>query len=203
MRSFLRHVLLPAVMLLVVLTLITGAAYPALVTAVAQIAFNRQANGSMVVVNGQAVGSSLIGQAFSDPKYFWGRPSAAGRDGYDAGHSGGTNLGPTSAQLIANVTAAVEAAQKANGGGPVPVDLVTSSASGLDPDISPAAAEYQVARVAAARGMTQDAVRAAVARHTEQPLLGFLGEPRVNVLVLNLDLDGLLSPGAGTSGVSG
>ncbi len=203
MRSFLRHVLLPAVMLLVVLTLITGAAYPALVTAVAQIAFNRQANGSMVIVNGQAVGSSLIGQAFSDPKYFWGRPSAAGRDGYDAGDSGGTNLGPTSAQLIANVTAAVEAAQKANGGGPVPVDLVTSSASGLDPDISPAAAEYQVARVAAARGITRDAVRAAVARHTEQPLLGFLGEPRVNVLELNLDLDGLLSPGAGTPGASG
>jgi potassium-transporting ATPase KdpC subunit len=203
MRSFLRHVLFPAVMLLVVLTLITGAAYPALITGLAQVAFHRQANGSMIVVNGQVVGSSLIGQAFSDPKYFSGRPSAAGQGGYDATGSAGSNLGPTSQQLIANITAAVDAAQKANGGGPVPVDLVTASASGLDPDISPAAAEYQVARVAQARGMTAEAVRAIVARHTEQPLLGFLGEPRVHVLELNLDLDGLLStaansgPGAG------
>ncbi|MHB8958847.1 MAG: potassium-transporting ATPase subunit KdpC [Candidatus Limnocylindrales bacterium] len=193
MRSFLRHVLGPAVAMLVVLTLITGAAYPALITAVAQAAFPRQATGSMIVVSGRVVGSSLIGQAFSDPKYFWGRPSAAGQNGYDANASGGTNLGPTSSQLIANVTAAVDAAQRANGGGPVPVDLVTTSASGLDPDISPAAAEYQVARVAAARGLTADAVRAIVARHTEQPLLGFIGEPRVHVLELNLDLDGLLS----------
>jgi K+-transporting ATPase ATPase C chain len=201
-RSFLRHVLGPAVMLLLVLTLLTGAVYPALVTAIAQVAFPHQANGSLITVDGRTVGSSLIGQAFSDPKYFWGRPSAAGRDGYDASASGGTNLGPTSAQLIASVTAAVDAAQRANGGGPVPVDLVTSSASGLDPDISPAAAAYQVARVAAARGMTPDAVRAVVARHTEQPLLGFLGEPRVHVLELNLDLDGLLSSSAGT-GASG
>jgi K+-transporting ATPase ATPase C chain len=199
MRSFLRHVLFPAVMLLVVLTLITGAAYPALITGIAQVAFHRQANGSMIVVNGQAVGSSLIGQAFSDPKYFSGRPSAAGQSGYDASGSAGTNLGPTSSQLIANVVAAVDAARKANGGGPVPVDLVTTSASGLDPDISPAAAEYQVARVAQAWGMTADAVRAIVARHTEQPLLGFLGEPRVHVLELNLDLAGLLSTAA-TSG---
>jgi potassium-transporting ATPase KdpC subunit len=196
MRSFLRQVLLPAVMLLVVLTLITGAAYPALITVAAQVAFNRQANGSMIVVDGRAVGSSLIGQAFSDPKYFWGRPSAAGQNGYDASASGGRNLGPTSAALISDVTAAVDAMRAANGGGPVPVDLVTASASGLDPDISPAAAEYQVGRVAAARGMTAGAVRAAVARHTEQPLLGFLGEPRVNVLELNLDLDGLLASGA-------
>jgi potassium-transporting ATPase KdpC subunit len=199
MRSFLRHVLGPAVALLAVLTLITGAAYPALITAVAQVAFPRQANGSMIVVDGKAVGSSLIGQAFSDPKYFWGRPSAAGPNGYDAEASGGTNLGPTSATLIANVTAAVQAAQRANGGGPVPVDLVTTSASGLDPDISPAAAAYQVARVAAARGMTVEAVEAAVARHTEGPLLGFLGEPRVHVLELNLDLDGLLGPATATS----
>ncbi len=203
MRSFLRHVLFPAVMLLVVLTLITGAAYPAVVTAIAQVAFPRQANGSMITVDGKAVGSSLIGQAFSDPKYFWGRPSAAGTDGYDAGGSAGTNLGPTSAQLIDNVTAAVDAARRANGGGPVPVDLVTSSASGLDPDISPAAAEYQVARVAAARGMTVDAVRAAVTRHTEQPLLGFLGEPRVHVLELNLDLDGLLRAASASTGAAG
>jgi len=196
MRSFLRHVLFPAVMLLVVLTLLTGAAYPAVVTAVAQVAFPHQANGSLITANGQAVGSSLIGQAFSDPKYFWGRPSAAGKDGYDASGSAGTNLGPTSQQLIDSVTAAVDAAKQANGGGPVPVDLVTTSASGVDPDVSPAAAEYQVARVAAARGLTADAVRALVARHTEQPFLGFLGEPRVHVLELNLDLDGLLAPTA-------
>jgi K+-transporting ATPase ATPase C chain len=189
-------------MLLVVLTLITGAAYPAVVTAVAQMAFPHQANGSLITVDGKTVGSSLIGQAFSDPKYFWSRPSAAGQDGYDASGSAGTNLGPTSSTLIANVTAAVDAARLANGGGPVPVDLVTTSASGLDPDISPAAAEYQVARVAAARGLTVDAVRAAVARHTEQPLLGFLGEPRVHVLELNLDLDGLLAstPAASAGG---
>jgi len=196
MRSFLRHVLFPAVMLLVVLTLLTGAVYPAIVTAVAQVAFPHQANGSMITVDGKTVGSSLIGQAFSDPKYFWGRPSAAGKDGYDASGSAGTNLGPTSQQLIDNITAAVDAARQANGGGPVPVDLVTTSASGLDPDISPAAAEYQVARVAAARGITVDAVRAAVSRHTEQPLLGFLGQPRVRVLELNLDLDGLLASAA-------
>jgi potassium-transporting ATPase KdpC subunit len=214
MRAFLRTVLFPAVMLLVMLSVLTGLAYPAVVTAVAQVAFPHQANGSLITASGRLVGSSLIGQAFSDPKYFWGRPSAAGPNGYDASASGGTNLGPTSAQLIANVTAAVDAARKANGGGPVPADLVTSSASGLDPDISPAAAEYQVARVAAARGMTVDAVRAIVARHTEQPLLGFLGEPRVHVLELNLDLDGLLStassgvpaagvPGAGSTARAG
>jgi len=203
MRSFLRHVLFPAVMLLVVLTLLTGAVYPAIVTAVAQVAFPHQANGSMITVDGKTVGSSLIGQAFSDPKYFWGRPSAAGKDGYDASGSAGTNLGPTSQQLIDNITAAVDAARQANGGGPVPVDLVTTSASGLDPDISPAAAEYQVARVAAARGLTVDAVRAAVARHTEQPLLGFLGEARVHVLELNLDLDGLLTPAAATPSGAG
>jgi potassium-transporting ATPase KdpC subunit len=198
MRSFLRHVLLPAVMLLLVLTLITGAAYPAVVTAIAQLAFPHQANGSMLVVNGQAVGSSLIGQAFSDPRYFSGRPSAAGEGGYDASGSAGTNLGPTSQQLIANVTAAVDAARQANGDGPVPVDLVTASASGLDPDISPAAAEFQVARVASARGIAPDVVRAAVARHTERPLLGFIGQARVHVLELNLDLDGLLAAANGT-----
>ncbi len=203
MRSFLRHVLWPAFSLLVVLTLITGAAYPALVTLIAQAAFPRQADGSMIVVNGQAVGSSLIGQAFSEPKYFWGRPSDAGQNGYDASSSGASNLGPTSQQLIQNVAAAVDAAQKANGGAAVPVDLVTASASGLDPDISPAAAAYQVARVAAARGMSVDAVQAAVARHTEQPFLGFLGEPRVNVLELNLDLDGLLATRAPMPGGAG
>jgi K+-transporting ATPase ATPase C chain len=192
MTSFLRNRLWPAIALLAVMTLITGVVYPAVVTAIAQVAFPSQANGSMVVVNGSAVGSSLIGQAFSDPKYFLGRPSAAGKDGYDASGSAGSNLGPTSKALIDRIAADVDSVRAANGGGPVPVDLVTTSASGLDPDISPAAAAYQVARVAAARGMSVADVQAAVARHTEQPLFGFLGEARVNVLELNLDLDGLL-----------
>jgi K+-transporting ATPase ATPase C chain len=192
MTTFLRHRLWPAVALLLAMTVITGVIYPVAVTAVVQVVFPSQANGSLIVVDGKTVGSSLIGQAFSDDKYFWGRPSAAGKDGYDASGSAGTNLGPTSQALIDRITADVDRIRAANGGGPVPVDLVTTSASGLDPDISPAAADYQVARVAKARGMTEDAVRAVVARHTEQPLIGFLGEPRVNVLLLNLDLDGLV-----------
>ena len=198
MRTFVTQQLRPAILLLVLLTLITGVAYPGIVTAIGQVAFPAQANGSFITVNGSQVGSSLIGQAFDQPQYFWGRPSAAGATssnpaGYDGTASGGSNLGPTSKTLIDRITAAVDALHKANGNAPIPVDLVTSSASGLDPDISPAAAEYQVARVAAARGMTPDAVRAVVARHTTQPLLGFLGEPVVNVLELNLDLDGLLA----------
>jgi len=197
MRTFVTQQLRPAVLLLILLTLITGVAYPGIVTAIGQIAFPTQANGSFITVNGTQVGSSLIGQAFDQPKYFSGRPSAAGVTpsnpaGYDGTSSGGSNLGPTSKTLIARISAAVDALRQANGNAPVPVDLVTTSASGLDPDISPAAAEYQVARVAAARGLTADAVRAVVARHTTQPLLGFLGEPVVNVLELNLDLDGLL-----------
>jgi K+-transporting ATPase ATPase C chain len=192
MTSFLRRVLWPAISLLVAMTLITGFAYPFLVTAVAQVFFPHQANGSLIVVDGKTVGSSLIGQAFSDPRYFWGRPSAAGADGYDASGSAGTNLGPNSQALIDRITAEVDRQRAANGGGPVPVDLVTTSASGLDPHISPAAAEYQVQRVAAARGMSVDDIRAAVARHTEGSVLGFLGQPRVNVLELNLDLDGIL-----------
>jgi potassium-transporting ATPase KdpC subunit len=198
MRTFVNHQLRPAVFILVLLTLITGVAYPGIVTAIGQVAFPSQANGSFITVNGSVVGSSLIGQAFDQPKYFSGRPSAAGVTpsnpaGYDGTASGGSNLGPTSKTLIDRMTAAVDALRQANGNAPIPVDLVTTSASGLDPDISPAAAEYQVARVAAARGMTADAVRAIVARHTTQPLLGFLGEPVVNVLELNLDLDGLLT----------
>jgi len=192
MTTFLRQRLWPAIALLIAMTVITGVIYPVAVTAVAQVAFPSQANGSLVVVDGKTVGSSLIGQAFSDDKYFWGRLSAAGKDGFDASGSAGSNLGPTSQALIDRVTADVDRVRAANGGGPVPVDLVTTSASGLDPDISPAAADYQVARVAKARGMTEDAVRAVIAKHTEQPLLGFLGEPRVNVLLANLDLDGLL-----------
>ncbi len=192
MRSFLRHQLLPAVALLAALTVVTGVAYPAAVTAVAQVVFPAQANGSMIVVDGKTVGSTLIGQAFSDPKYLWGRPSGAGADGYDANASAGSNLGPTSRDLIDRVTAEVDRLRAANGNAPVPVDLVTTSGSGLDPEISPTAAEYQVARIAAARGIGETDVRGVIARHTEQPLLGLLGEPRVNVLLVNLDLDGRL-----------
>ena len=194
MTTFLRRVLGPAFALLVALTLITGVAYPLVVTVVAQVAFPHQANGSFITASdGRTIGSSLIGQAFSDDRYFWGRLSAAGKDGYDGTSSAGSNLGPTSQDLIDRITADAERVAADNGGGPVPVDLITTSASGLDPNISPAGAEYQVARVAAARGMSEADVRAAVARHTEQPFLGFLGKPVVHVLQLNLDLDGLLS----------
>jgi len=192
MTIFLRRQLYPAVMLLALLTLLTGVAYPAAITAVAQVAFPRQANGSMIVVDGRTVGSTLIGQAFSDPKYFWGRLSAAGTDGYDANSSAGSNLGPTNKDLIDRVTKQVDEMRAANGDAPIPADLVTTSASGLDADVSPAGADYQVARVAKARGMSEADVRAAIARHTVGPLLGFLGQTRVNVLELNLDLDGAL-----------
>ena len=191
MRSFLRTQLWPAVSILLVLTVITGIVYPVVVTGIAQVVFPSQANGSMLVADGQTVGSSLIGQAFDDPKYFSGRPSAAGA-GYDPTASGGTNLSSTSQKLIANISAQVDALHKTNGNAPIPVDLVTASASGLDPDISPAAAAYQVPRVAKARGITEDAVRTIVARHSSQPFLGFIGAASVHVLELNLDLDGLL-----------
>jgi K+-transporting ATPase ATPase C chain len=190
MTRLLRHYLWPAFAVLLALTVVTGFAYPVVVTAIAQVAFPHQANGSMIVVDGKTVGSTLIGQGFSDAKYFWGRPSAAGAEGYDASGSAGSNLGPTSRALIDRITAEVDRLREANGDAPVPVDLVTTSASGLDPAISPAAAEYQVARVAAARNLSETDVRAAVTRHTEPPFLGFLGQPRVNVLLLNLDLDG-------------
>ncbi len=194
MTTFLRHRLWPAVALLIALTVVTGFLYPLAVTAVAQVAFPHQANGSFIVTaDGRTIGSSLIGQAFSDPKYFSSRPSAAGTDGYDASASAGSNLGPTNQKLIDRIAAQVAALRAANGDKPIPVDLVTTSASGLDPDISPASADYQVAGVAKARSMSEADVRAAVTRHTEQPLLGFLGQSRVNVLMLNLDLDGLLA----------
>lgn len=193
MRNFIRTQLWPAVAVLLAITVITGFGYPAVVTGIAQVAFPKQANGSMIVVDGATVGSSLIGQSFDDPKYFSGRPSAAGASpGYDPTSSAGSNLSSTSQALITNITARVDALRKANGNAPIPVDLVTASASGLDPDISPAAADYQVPRVAKARGMTEDAVRAAVSRHTSQPFLGFIGAASVRVLELNLDLDGVL-----------
>jgi K+-transporting ATPase ATPase C chain len=191
MTSFLSTHLRPALVVLLALTLVTGIAYPAAVTAIAQAVFPSQANGSLVVVDGRTVGSTLIGQVFDGPRYFWGRPSNAGT-GYDGMASGGSNLSPTSAVLIARVTAEVERLRAANGDAPIPVDLVLSSASGLDPDISPEAAAYQVPRVALARAIPEVDVAAAVARHTEGRWLGFLGEPRVNVLALNLDLDGTL-----------
>lgn len=182
--------------MLAVLTLITGVAYPLLVTGVAKAAFPEQANGSLVVKDQKVVGSSLIGQGFEDPKHFWSRLSATTPGVYNAASSTGSNLGPTNEALTKNAKARVDALQAADPGNttPIPVDLVTSSASGLDPHISPAAAEYQVRRVAKARGIGEDRVRALVAKHTEGRDLGILGEPRVNVLLLNLELDGLTTP---------
>ncbi|MGZ3586885.1 MAG: potassium-transporting ATPase subunit KdpC [Candidatus Limnocylindrales bacterium] len=176
------------------LAVLTGLVYPLAMTAVAQVAFPGQANGSLITVDGRVVGSILIGQSFTDPKYFWGRPSAAGKDGYDANGSGGSNLGPTNQALIDQVTKSLADLEAANHSTSIPVDLVTTSASGLDPQISPQGAEVQVARVAQARSIGEDVVRAAVARHTEGSVLGFLGQPRVNVLALNLDLDGISVP---------
>lgn len=192
MSRFVTNQLYPAFAVLFSLTLLVGVAYPALVTVVAQVAFPAQANGSfLTTADGRHVGSSLIGQAFAEDAYFWGRPSAAG-DGYGANASGASNLGPTSQVLIDRVASEVDRLKAIHGEGPVPVDLVTTSASGLDPHISPAAADYQIARVAADRGISADVVRDLVARHTEQPFLGFLGQPVVHVLRLNLDLDGVL-----------
>jgi len=179
------------VLIFTMLALLTGLVYPLVMTAFAQVALSGQANGSLITVDGNVVGSILIGQSFSDPKYFWGRPSAAGKDGYDANGSGGSNLAPTNQALIQQVTDTLAALEAANNTTSIPVDLVTTSGSGLDPQISPAAADVQVARVAQARGIGDDVVRAAVARHTEGSWLGFVGEPRVNVLALNLDLDGI------------
>jgi K+-transporting ATPase ATPase C chain len=181
----------PAIVSLVLLSAVTGLAYPALVTLVAQGAFPSQANGSLIVKDGVAVGSALIGQPFDEPRYFWPRPSATSLHPYNAAASSGSNLGPTNPALHGAVRARVDALRGADPGNtaPVPVDLVTASGSGLDPHISPAGAHYQVDRVARARRLDVAAVRRLVEQHTEGRQLGFLGEPRVNVLRLNLALD--------------
>jgi K+-transporting ATPase ATPase C chain len=185
-----KQILIPAVMLTLVLTLLTGLVYPIVVTGLAQVLFHRQANGSLIVVNGKVVGSELIGQKFTRPEYFHGRPSAAG-DGYDAANSGATNFGPTNQHLADRVRDDIKKFRQENPtyAGPIPADLLTTSGSGLDPHISPASAFAQVDRVARARGVASDEVRRAVERHVEERQFGILGEPRVNVLLLNLDLD--------------
>jgi potassium-transporting ATPase KdpC subunit len=179
-----------AIRFTVVTTVVFGLGYPLLVTGLSQAIFPKQANGSLILKNGQVVGSRLIAQGFSGAKYFHPRPSAAG-NGYDPTASGGSNLGPTNQALVTRVQQDVAKWQQENPGEEVPADLVTTSGSGLDPHISPASAEFQVARVAKARGMSAEEVRQIVARHTQTRQLGLLGEARVNVLELNLDLDGV------------
>lgn len=180
-----------ATMALLVFTIITGVLYPLIVTGTAQLVFPRQANGSLIVQDGQVRGSALIGQPFSDPRFFWGRLSATAPFAYNAGASSGSNYGPLNENLLQAVQDRMDALKQADPGNtaPIPVDLVTASGSGLDPHISPAAAEYQVARVARARGLSVDHVRQLVQQYTEGRTFGLLGEPRVNVLQLNLALD--------------
>ena len=175
----------PAIVLTVLLSAVTGLAYPLAITGAAQAAFPAQANGSQITRDGALVGSDLIGQSFTQPGYFWPRPSATGPDAYNAGASSGSNIGPTGKALVDRVAGAVAGM----GGGPVPADAVTTSGSGLDPHISPAYAALQVMRVAEARGVEPTVVAAAIAAVTEEPVWGIFGEPRVNVLRLNLALD--------------
>ena len=188
-----KTILRPALVLFVILSLLTGVAYPVVVTGLAQALFPAQAHGSLILQNGKPVGSELIGQNFADPKNFWSRPSATSPMPYNASASSGSNLGPLNPALVDAVKARIEALRAADPGNiaPVPVDLVTASASGLDPHISPAAARFQVSRVAKARGLSTEKVQALVEAQTEHPLLSFLGEPQVNVLQLNLALASL------------
>jgi K+-transporting ATPase ATPase C chain len=189
MRSQIR----PAIISIAIFTLLTGIIYPLLITGIAQVIFPHQANGSLIVQNGQAVGSNLIGQSFDDPRYFWGRLSATSPYPYNAASSTGSNLGPSSPALTDEVKARIAALKAADptNNSPIPVDLVTSSGSGLDPNISVAAALYQVPRVAKARGLNDEVIRSLVDRFTEGRQFGVLGEPRINVLELNLALDGI------------
>ncbi len=182
----------PAIVTLALFTLITGVLYPLAVTGLAQAIFPWQANGSLITRNGKVIGSELIGQAFNDPRYFWGRPSATAPFPYNAAASSGSNLGPTNPALADAVKSRIDELHKVDpdNTAPIPVDLVTASGSGLDPHISVAAALYQVPRVARERGLSEDQVRRLVGKYTEGRLFGFLGEPRVNVLELNLALDG-------------
>ena len=181
----------PAIVLLLILTALTGIVYPLLVTGLAQVAFPTQANGSLLLRDGKAMGSSLIGQSFSDPKHFWSRPSATAPQPYNGVASTGSNLGPLNPALIDGIKSRIDALKAADptNKAPIPVDLVTASGSGLDPDISLAAANYQAPRVARERGLQLQEVRALITSHTRNRWLGFLGEPRVNVLELNLALD--------------
>lgn len=183
--------ILPAFRATLLLTVVTGLLYSAVVTGISQVLFRNQANGSLVTKDGNVVGSSLIGQNFAKPEYFHPRPSAAGSDGYDATASGGSNLGPTNQKLMDRVKGDIDKFRKENPdyNGPIPADLLTASGSGLDPEVSPASAQAQVARVAKARGMDAGALAQLVDSHVEGRTFGFLGEPRVNVLMLNLALD--------------
>lgn len=180
----------PALFLFVLLTLVTGIAYPLVLTGVAQVVFPAQANGSLIVADGKVRGSELIGQNFADNRYFWPRISAAG-NGYDASASSGANLGPTSKKLMDRIAADATRVKAADGATTLPPDAVTASGSGLDPDISPAYALQQAGRVAKARNLGEDKVKALVESHIDQPMLGIFGEPRVNVLTLNMALDAL------------
>jgi K+-transporting ATPase ATPase C chain len=180
--------LITAILMTLATTVLLGIVYPLVVTGLAQLLFPQKANGQLIEANGKVVGSRIIGQAFSGPTYFHSRPSAAGY-GYQADNSNGTQLGPTNHQLTDRVKTDAAALQSENPNTPVPIDLVTTSASGLDPDITPAAAAFQVARVAKARGVSEDDLRSLVAKYTQGRQFGFLGEARVNVLLLNLELD--------------